>query len=116
MGVYNTLNGKPNTVNFDAGTVSCTAGNAVYAITINQTLTAGWYWLAFNSQTAATTNAYVSLSSYSYTPFGMTPFSADLGSVQFSYTENSVTGAFATANATTSGTITDTPAVALRKA
>lgn len=58
LGVYNDTDGDPSTVKFDAGTVSPTASNTTYEITINQTLTKGWYWLAGNSQTAATTNNF----------------------------------------------------------
>ena len=58
LGIFNNLNGKPDTVLLDAGTVSITAAATVYEITINQTLAAGFYWLAFNSITAATANTY----------------------------------------------------------
>jgi hypothetical protein len=51
LGIYNhdASTGKPSTVALDAGTVSTTAINTVYQITINQTLAAGWYWLALNA-------------------------------------------------------------------
>jgi hypothetical protein len=45
-------------VSLDAGTVSATAASTAYTITINHTLSAGLYFLAFNTQTAATTNHY----------------------------------------------------------
>ena len=49
LGIYNdgTLTaGRPGTLLLNAGSVSYTANNTEYAITINQTLTRGWYWLA----------------------------------------------------------------------
>ena len=59
LGIYNTdSSNKPSTVLLDAGTVSTTAGGTAYEITINQAITAGFYYLAFNSQTNATTNAF----------------------------------------------------------
>jgi hypothetical protein len=59
LGIYNDLNGQPDTVLLDAGTIAPTASGQEYQITINQTLSAGFYWLAFNTITAATTNTYV---------------------------------------------------------
>jgi len=57
LAIYNNSSGdRPDTVNFDAGTVSATAASTNYEITINRSLDAGWYWLALNTQTAATTN------------------------------------------------------------
>jgi hypothetical protein len=56
LGIYNDTNGDPSTVKLDAGTVTATAANTTYQITINETLAAGWYWLAANTQTVATTN------------------------------------------------------------
>jgi hypothetical protein len=51
MGIYSDLNGKPNTLLLDAGTVTVAAGSTAYPITITQALTAGWYWLAGVKQT-----------------------------------------------------------------
>jgi hypothetical protein len=59
LGIYQNTNGAPDTVILDAGTVAPTAANTAYEITINQTLSAGLYWLAVNSITAATTNTIV---------------------------------------------------------
>jgi hypothetical protein len=58
LGIYNNTGGKPSTVLLDAGTVSPTVASTAYAATISQSLTPGWYWLAANTQTAATTNTY----------------------------------------------------------
>lgn len=63
LGIYSDLNGKPDTVVIDAGLIAPNAANTSYEITINQTLTPGFYWLAFNSITLATTNSYLSSTS-----------------------------------------------------
>jgi len=58
LGIYNNTGGKPSTVLVDAGTVNPTVASTAYAATISQSLTPGWYWLAANCQTVATTNVY----------------------------------------------------------
>lgn len=68
LGVYNNSNGKPSSLVFDAGTVSPTANSTIYAITINQTLNAGWYWSLMVPQTVATTNAIVSQTTLPFLP------------------------------------------------
>lgn len=73
LGIYNQSNGVPSTVLLDAGLVAPAAASTVYEITISQALTPGWYWLAANTVTAATTN---SLSSVTGSAF---PNAADLG-------------------------------------
>jgi hypothetical protein len=58
LGIYNNSSSdQPSTVLLDAGTVSPTAATTNYEITISQTLSQGWYWLAINCQTAASTNS-----------------------------------------------------------
>jgi hypothetical protein len=94
----------------DAGQVSCTAATTTYEITINQTLSEGWYWLAWNAQDVATTNNFVIGSGVQ--SFHMSMLNAN---IQYAgnYTETGVTGAFATAGTLAFGT---NPAiVALRK-
>lgn len=61
LGIYNNDPAltTPTTVVLDAGTVAPTAANSTYEITINQSLNAGMYWMAFVSQTNATTNNFV---------------------------------------------------------
>lgn len=112
LGIYNDNGGKPGTVALDAGTVSITAANTNYTITINQTLSAGTYWLAFNMQTAATTSNFMCKSTpYFQSHYGTAP-NGGFGTIGF--TESGITGAFATA-----GTLTDTTTCAvvyLRKA
>ncbi len=110
LGIYNNASFKPSTVVLDAGTVSCTAASTTYEITINQTLNEGWYWLAFNPQTVATTNNF---SAGLNGPIGLiSPLTSTLGQLT-TYTQTGVTGPFATAG-TLTGTI-NAPLVALRK-
>jgi hypothetical protein len=61
LGIYNNNNGLPSTVLLDAGTVSATAASTNYSITISQSLSVGWYWLACNSITGATINNFVAM-------------------------------------------------------
>lgn len=95
LGIYNDNIGVPSTVVLDAGTVSATAANTVYEITISQSLSPGTYWLAFNSQTAATTNNYrTSTTPYFQSTMGTT---ATGGAQVVGWYQDSVTGAFGTA-------------------
>jgi hypothetical protein len=51
LGIYQDTNGAPGSLVLDAGTAAFnSSSNTAYLITINQTLTPGWYWLAFNMQ------------------------------------------------------------------
>jgi hypothetical protein len=61
LGIFANTNGKPGALILDAGTVAPITNAASYAITINQSLDAGVYWFANNSITAATVNAYYSI-------------------------------------------------------
>ena len=112
LGIYNndSSTGKPSTVVLDAGTVSCTAASTSYTITINQSLSAGWYWLAINTQTVATTNLFQASTTLS--PFFM-PLSNTLGT-NVGWNQTGVTGAFATAGSVTRNS--NVPLVALRAA
>jgi hypothetical protein len=106
LGLYNVsaTTGKPSTVVFDAGTVSCTAASTTYEITITQSITAGWYYLACNMQTAAATPTFLS--------FGPGLINGVIaGSSNFTNTntggffrETGITGAFATAGTLTTAT------------
>ena len=105
MGIYADNGGVPSTLVLDAGTVSATAGSTVYTITISQALSGGtWYWLAANTQTAATTNTFIG--STSGLAGTNNPFMAKASATNFntivSFTQTGVTGAFATA-----GTLND---------
>lgn len=96
LGIYNNSDGKPSTVNLDAGTVVCSAVSTTYEITINQTLAAGWYWLACCQQSGAGTRSFQRVSQLNYGP---SPFqqNATLTAIMTSFTQTGVTGAFATA-------------------
>jgi hypothetical protein len=98
LGVYvNNTNGNPSTVAFDAGTVSCTAANTFYEITISETLAEGWYWLAVNTQTAATTNHFAGGAFTIWSPH-LQRTGADTSLNSALMRETSVSGAFATVN------------------
>lgn len=102
LGIYNTTSGLPSTVLLDAGTVSATAASTDYSITISQAVGIGWYWLVMNTQTAAASNNFQSITGS--TAAGA---NADLGassttnSLRTGYQQASVTGAFATATSLT---------------
>lgn len=98
LGVYNCgSDGKPSTVVFDAGTVSCTASSTTYAITINQTFGGGWYFVVMNTQTAATTNTFQGTNNYNSAPELLRYVATITASAENGFTESSITGAFATA-------------------
>jgi hypothetical protein len=107
MGIYNHdySTDKPSTVLLDAGTVSCIALTTTYEITINQTLTQGWYWLAWNCQTAATTNTFLSLTNPDIAgPSSLVRYGSNFQS-QDRWVQSGVTGAFATAGTLSSNTV-----------
>lgn len=96
LGVYNNddATGKPSTVKFDAGTFSVTSVNTTSAITINETLTKGWYWTAVNMQTAASTSQFRVSGPFQQSPFLVS--TNDNMNSRPSYYQDGVTGAFAT--------------------
>jgi hypothetical protein len=54
MGIYNSgSNGEPSSLLLDAGTISYTTSNTNYSITINQSLTSGWYWVGIVVQSGS---------------------------------------------------------------
>lgn len=113
LGVYNNSGGIPTTVAFDAGTVSATASNTTYTITINQTLSAGWYWFAANTQAAAATNSFTGSTTIIYLGMLKYPTNSAINFNSPCWIESSITGAFATA-----GTISESQSgivVAMRK-
>jgi hypothetical protein len=100
LGIYNESNGQPSTVLLDAGTVSATAASTNYEITISQSLSPGFYFLAFCQQgTAPTVASYIGATSsvvlQNYFMLGSTSPST-VNAV--GYQQSSVTGAFATAS------------------
>jgi hypothetical protein len=95
LGIYNNTDGQPSTVVLDAGTVACTAINTTYAITISQTLSAGWYWLACCQQSGAGTRSFRQTNSIPYpVPFQE---NATFTGQMLSFKQTGVLGAFATA-------------------
>lgn len=101
LGIYNNSAGKPSTVLLDAGTISAIAANTTYTITINQTLNSGWYWLAFNSQTNATTNNYASSTSITYPTAQKLSTGGNITSIQQGWIQDGVTAAFGSATSLT---------------
>lgn len=103
IGLYNNgANNVPTTVAFDVGTVNATASLTNYEITVSQSITAGYYWTAFNTQTltGSSNNTFIGTA-------GSPILGAVATGVGFStikgYTESGITGAF-----TTAGTLTAT--------
>jgi hypothetical protein len=120
LGIYNDSAGKPGTVLLDAGTIAPTASTTSYEITISQTLNAGFYWIAFNTITAAATNTYQGVTSSAgsavvsftnhFTSYNFTGSSPSIGFAQ----SVTVTSGFSTATSLSDGTIL--PAVGIRAA
>lgn len=115
LGIYNDAGGIPTTVVLDAGTVAATAANTNYTITINQTLNAGWYWLAAGLQVASNGGlTYTGAGNLQNSVFGLPKLSVEGANYQGYYID-SVTGALPTV----SGTLTASNfvvATAIRKA
>lgn len=106
LGIFNDANGSPSTVVLDAGTLSCTTANTNYEITISQSLNAGFYWLAFCQQTAATTSSYVGAiaSGASYQNYYLlTQATPDANGIA-GLIQSSVSGAFSTATSLSAST------------
>jgi hypothetical protein len=96
LGIYNNGDRQPTTVLLDAGTVLASATSTIYAITISQSLSAGWYWLAAVCQ-ATTGNSQIKGIT------NLSPFRQGTMSATFTYTSNAwqqsgVSGAFSTAS------------------
>lgn len=97
LGIYNDSNGQPSTVLLDAGTVNATGINQTLSIAINQSLAQGWYWLASNTQTVATTNTWYGLNLQSWTPFNLASTSVTANAANGFTQSVTVTSGFATA-------------------
>lgn len=102
MGIYSNTASAPDQLILDAGTVSATAANGVYQITISQALTPGIYWLAANTQTAATVNNFIGTTGDPRPGVVGLPLNAT-NATYFSagYQQTGVTGAFANASGAT---------------
>jgi hypothetical protein len=104
LGIYNSdsSTGLPSTVLLDAGTVSVTASTVTYQITINQSINAGFYWVAMAQQgTAPTTSNYLGNSAGGSINLLMQTASGPASNQNMGYFQSSVTGAFATAGTLT---------------
>lgn len=116
LAIYNNgTNMLPNSLVLDAGTVTCTAGGTIYSITINQTLTRGWYWLAANTTSAATTHTfqYVANANFSYNYIFNKDFFASTSLSMASQSHNVTSGYPASASSSSSNS---SMCIALRKA
>lgn len=113
LGIYNNSNKQPSTVVLDAGTVAFSATSTVYAITINQTLTPGWYWLAAVMQSSGGATAFTTIGDV--TPFNTVSLNATFTTFQPTWSQTGVSGAFATATSL-SATTSSRVLVALRVA
>jgi hypothetical protein len=96
LGIYNNSNKNPSTVVLDAGTVVASAATVVYSITINQSLSPGWYWLAAVVQ--ATTGVSSLRGIQDISAFYQGALSSTLASFEASPAQTGVSGAFATAS------------------
>jgi hypothetical protein len=101
LGIYTDSAGIPNTLVLDAGTVSATVANATFQITINQTLSTGFYWLAMCQQGTAPSAGVYSGNSATASTGNLLIFSggsvAPTSNLIAGYSQSSVTGAFANA-------------------
>jgi hypothetical protein len=111
LGLYNasTTTGKPTTVAFDAGTVSVTSDNT-FEITITQNISAGWYYFAINRQSGDFRFEARSGENNFFNPLIATM----TASIIAGYTEDSVTGAYATAGTLSTNTQGNIPTLGLR--
>jgi hypothetical protein len=110
LGIFANSSGKPGNLILDAGTVAPTANSTSYTITISQALSAGIYWVAMNTITAATTNTYYG------TALGTTTFNTLIGGAVSSIPGSAGIAGFtqnytATSSFTNAGTVTAAGAV-----
>jgi len=98
LGIFLNSGGNPATLVLDAGTVSVTAASTLYEITINQSLDAGFYWLAFCQQgTAPTTSAYFGVPGDTVGNYYFGSATTPSGLATSGIIQSSVTGAFSNA-------------------
>lgn len=114
LGIYNNTAGVPSTVLLDAGTVAPAAASTQYTITISQALSVGYYWLAFNTVTAATTNSFTTTGAVIWNVLNLGATSATTNyAAAYSESVNATSG-FATAG--TLAAVTGAPVVVVRAA
>jgi hypothetical protein len=116
LGIFQDNNGVPGNLVLDAGTVSPIAASTIYQITISQTLTTGFYWVAFCQQsTAPTTATYQGNTNSQIIPNLLINASSTVGANQLAgFFQSSVSGAFSNAGTVTATTLC--PFVWLRSA
>jgi hypothetical protein len=114
LGIYNNTAFLPSTVLLDAGTVAPAAASTDYTITISQALSVGYYWLAFNTVTAATTNNYTAIGGSSWNLYNMGANSVSGGAFNGYSQSVDATSGFATAGTLTA--ISVPPVIAVRAA
>lgn len=105
LGIYNSTAGQPSTLILDAGTGATTSSNQTIAITINQQLTSGIYWVAANSQTKASTNTFIGPVTSNSSAYIGHPLASNQAGI-LSYLESGITGAFADASSLSNGVST----------
>ena len=111
IGIYNNANARPTTVFLDAGTVAVSATSTAYQITINETITAGWYWFAVVAQPVASSLTLTSISKNMSLAMSLSDIAGmNKGGVQMT----GVSGALPTFSLT--AFVTNVPIVSLRKA
>ena len=107
LGIFNNTSGQPSTVVLDAGTVTATAASTVYEITISQSLSTGFYWLAMCQQGTAPSNpdynGNSSAGNASNALIGAASASPN-GNIIVGFIQSSVTGAFSTATSLSNAT------------
>jgi hypothetical protein len=108
LGIYNSSGGKPTTVLLDAGTVSCTSAATTFQITINQQINTGFYFLAVNSQTNASTNVYIGTAGVNNALFNGSPNTSVFSTIHY-FSQSGVTGAYATAGTLNDGLAAGAP-------
>jgi hypothetical protein len=116
LGLYNasTTTGLPTTVVFDAGTVSPTAINTNYEITISQSLSANYYYMAFNLQAKTGDGDYFTGGANTAGLFPLVATSFGVGTGYSHFTQSGVTGAFATAGSLTASSSGACPIIGMR--
>jgi hypothetical protein len=109
LGIFNDNNGFPSTVALDAGIVNPSANNTTYEITINQTLSPGIYWLAFNIISSSNTGSYLgnALTSFNSMPVGKILSGTIRMIAAFTYTQD-VTDGFISAPESSNNSVNDT--------
>ena len=66
VGLFGTTNGKPANLLVDGGLLSPSASSSSYSTTVNLSVSAGLYWVAFNIISNPATPSYTATSTTSY--------------------------------------------------